>query len=91
LEIITLKRSDSSSHLFGSCHRDEGKTTWATGFTVHWKVDVRDITILRKQLTNIELAGAKGQVAHIHLGIHYQVISSWTLLLNPDDGLENRV
>ena len=85
LEVEAVQGLDSRLHRLCRRHGHESKATWAAGFAVHRKVDVGDITILREQFTHVEFGRAEGQIAHIHLGIHYQVISSGLdSLLIPD-------
>jgi hypothetical protein len=69
-EFLAIETVDGCLHFIGRAHRDEGKAAGTTGDAIHRKEDIGYGAELREEGLDVLLSGAKGQIAHIHFGIH---------------------
>jgi len=70
LELLAVERLDGGFHAFFVRHRDEGESTWATGFAIHDEAYFGDCSVLAEKFVEIALSAGEGEIPHIHLGVH---------------------
>ncbi len=69
-EIFAIQARDGSLHRFWGVHADKRKPTRTTAVTIDRKEDICNAAVLREKICDFLSGGFKGEVPHIHLGIH---------------------
>ena len=70
---LLIEARDGGIHRFGRIHGDEGKAPGAAGVPVRREVNFGHGAEFGEKLADVGFAGGKGQIAHIHLGVHFFV------------------
>jgi hypothetical protein len=74
LILNTVETFDCCVHFFRSFHRDKSEAAGAAGFSVFDDENIGYISMGFEKLTEITVGCVVGQVAHIHLCIHYSLL-----------------
>lgn len=69
-EVLAVKSVDGVSHGLCGIHGDKGKAAWTAAIAIHRQVDIGDNAVSGKEIAQVVLSGAKGEIPHIHLRVH---------------------
>ncbi len=76
-KVFAVEFTNGSFHCGSGVHSDKSETTWAATVTIHGKVNIGHGSMSREKVAQFGFSGTEGEIPHIHLRIHKQLILIW--------------